>query len=694
MVSTMHPNESSAPYSGVLLIVSESEERSRQIESHLRNAGHPMRAAWVADIEELEDVLRRGAPDVLLCSDAMPDTPVKDVLSLCAKLAPELPVLALGSALSLEESVAVMALGARDLVSDDSARVLRHLELACIREFVAHQSARELKATQLRLRDFESRHLQLLEGTADAVIHIQEGILSHVNPAFAQLLAYPSGDELAGTPLMDLVSREHQPKVKEHLKLLNKGKVDGKSLDCDLQRHDGSSVHVSAQLTRGSVDGENFVEMLIRAESGPPMPVALPGDSTSGRLALFQALAAASQPGSKLQRGALLLAVDNFIGLEERLGFEDSELVMLHFAQTLREQLTPQDSVFRFSTHEYVVLISRPTASEVEQAAESLCGEMARQIYTAHEHEANLTVSVAGYPLGGSETPAHIAGELVRCARKLATQGGNRYQLIGPSARANAEEREDTEKAIQIRKAIEENRLKLAYQSIASLEGDSRQHFDVLVRMIDETGRELHAAEFIKTAAKFNLMRAIDRWVITRGLKVLAKREGGRDASMLFIKLSEDTLKEAESLLAWLAEVLKSRPLKNEEICFEIQELVLQNHIRKAKLLSKGLRDLGAGIAIEHYGIGSNSTQLLDHVPATFLKFHSSYTLNFNEKDIQRKMTTLMEVAKQRGIKTIVSHVEDANIMARMWQMGINYIQGYHVQEPEVVLLSADPVRS
>jgi EAL domain-containing protein (putative c-di-GMP-specific phosphodiesterase class I) len=57
---------------------------------------------------------------------------------------------------------------------------------------------------------------------------------------------------------------------------------------------------------------------------------------------------------------------------------------------------------------------------------------------------------------------------------------------------------------------------------------------------------------------------------------------------------------------------------------------------------------------------------------------------------VQRRMAQLMEIAKQKKIKTIVSHVEDANVMARLWQMGVNYIQGYHVQEPEVVLLASE----
>lgn len=677
--------------SGVVLVVAASEEIAKRIESHLRNAGHPMRAGWVADLEELEDILRRGAPDLVICSEYLAATPLREVVALCARHAADLPVLALGNKLAAEEAVAALTAGARDLVCDQNPLALRHLELVCLREYVNHHHLRELANVRTRLADFESRHLQLLAGTADAVVHIQEGIISHLNPAFAQLLGYAGDAGLIGEPLMDLVCPDHQSKVKDHLKLLNKGKIEGKPLECCLVGQDGSKVNVSAQLTRGTVDGENFIEMLIRAEAvQTAAPVAGDGP-VSGRSAFFQALAL---PAGKGARGAMLLAVDGFAAMEDQLGFEDAESVLMQLGESLRSRLAPQDAVYRFSTGEYAVLVTRGNSAEIEKLAELLVKEIAAQVFVAHQHEATLTLSVTAYPLAGGEPPGQVVAELVREARKLSSKGGNLSAVLGPTAKVSAEEREEARKAGQIRKAIEENRLKLAYQSIASLEGDERQHFDVLVRMIDDSGRELHAAEFIRAAEKFGLMRSIDRWVLARALKVLAKRESGKDSSMLFVKLSEDTLKDADNFVAWMQEIVKTRPLRNEEICFEIQEMILQNHIRKAKTLTQALRDLGALVAVEHFGIGSNSVQLLEHIPASFLKFHMSFTNSFMDKDIQKKMTTLMEVAKQRSIKTIVSHVEDANVMARMWQMGVNYIQGYHVQEPEVVLLSADPMKN
>lgn len=686
---------SAAADNAVVLVVSESENIAKRIESHLRNAGHPIRCAWVADLEELEDVLRRGAPDILLSAEGLARAPLKDVVEISARLCPDLPVLLLSQSFSADEVLAAHAAGARDLVAYEDLRDLKHLEFVLQREFASHRHLRQLRIIRSRLDDFESRHKQLLAGTNDAVVHIQEGIVSHVNPAFSTLLGYAQPDELMEMPLMDLVCPDQQLKVKEHMKLLNKGKADGKPLECCLLKKDGGKVHITAQLTRGNVDGENFVEVLIRAEAAAaPAAAAASLAPESSRLAFFDALTAAINGVSqqKMPRAALLIAVDDFAGVEERIGLHDAEEAVLALEEWVHGRLATHDQVFRFSSGELAAIVHRPTAVEFEQFGDQLVKAVVKQVFNTTGHEAHMTLSIASYPLSGGEQVPVVAGEIVREARKLAARGGGGRQFVnlGPTAKNAQGEREEARKASQVKRAIEENRLKLAYQSIASLEGDTRQHFDVLVRMIDETGKEQHAAEFIAVAEKFGMMRAIDRWVVARALKVLAKRESSSEASSLFVKISEESLKDAEGYIAWLQEQLKQRPLKPEELVFEFQELTLQNHIRKAKVLHKALRDLGGYIAIEHFGVGSNSAQLLEHVPPQFVKFHPSFTHQFHDKEQHKKMTTLMETARQLGVKTIVSHVEDANVMARLWQMGVNYIQGFHVQEPEVVLLSAD----
>ncbi|MEC9363233.1 MAG: EAL domain-containing protein [Pseudomonadota bacterium] len=683
---------SSAP-SHVMLVVAESESVGKRIESYLRNAGHPVRCAWVTDLEDVENALRGGTPDVLVCVDALPAAPIKDVLDLQRRLMPDLPVLVLSPQITAEDSVAALAAGASDVVSNEDLRHMRHLELVVLREIAKHSQLRELRSTRQRLEDFESRHQQLIAGTNDAIAHIQEGILSEVNPAFAQLLGYERADELTALPLMDLVADDHQPKVKEHLKLFLRGKNEGRPLECCLLHKDGRRVSIGAHLTLGSADGEHLIEMLIRSEpAAAPATTAQAAVAPSDRLAYFEALAAAIAGAGKPseQRAVLLCLIDDFAGTEQRLGLHDAAEAVEQFQAWLRERLQPQDQLYRFSTHEIACLVSRPTPGEIVEIGEALVRDAAKQIFNTAGHEAHLSLTVAAYPFSGSEQAATVTAELVQDSRAISAKGGNQFANLGPNARTSLQERDDARKAAMVKKALEDNRLKLAYQSIASLEGDTRQHFDVLVRVIDENGKELHASEFIGAAEKHGLLTSIDRWVTSRALKVQAKRDSAQEVSSLFVKLSQDSLKDAEGFAAWVGEQLRTRALRPGEIVFEMQEAVVQNHIRKARLITKALLDVGAQIAIEHFGTGSNSAQLIEHIPMQFIKFHPSFTTNFNDKETHRKMTSLMELAKNKQIKVIVSHVEDANVMARLWQMGVNFIQGYHVQEPEVVLLSAD----
>lgn len=684
------PAPATVTASSVILMAAASESVGKRIESYLRNAGHALRCAWVTDLEDVESALRSGTPDVLICVEGTA-MPVKDVIELSRRLMPDLPVLVLNPQMTTEDQVAALAAGASDLISNEDLRHMRHLELVVLREIERHHRLRDLRSTRQRLADFEARHQQLVAGTNDAIAHIREGILSDANPAFAQLLGYASTDELTALPLMDLVAEDHQPKVKEHLKLFLRGRNEGKPLECCLLHRNGRRVSISANLTRSNVDGESLIEMLIRSET-PAAAANIRATPGADRLAFFEALSAAIAGAGqqKEQRAVLLLIVDDFAGTEQRLGLHDAVQAVDQCRDWLQERLKPQDQIFRFSTHEIACLIARPAAAEIVELGEALVRDIARQIFNTAGHEAHLSLTVAAYPYSGSENAAALTAELVKSARKLSAKGGKQFANLGPNAESSQQQREDARKAEMVRKAIEDNRLKLAYQSIASLEGDTRQHFDVLVRVIDENGRELHASEFIGAAERHGLLVSIDRWVTARALKVQAKREAAQDTSSLFVKLSQDSLKDAETFITWLGEQLRSRALKPGELVFEMQEAVVQNHIRKARLITKALIERGAQIAIEHFGIGSNSAQLIEHIPMNFIKFHHSFTTNFNDKEAHRKMTTLMELAKTKHIKVIVSHVEDANVMARLWQMGVNFIQGYHVQEPEVVLLSAD----
>ncbi|MDB5987007.1 MAG: response regulator [Nevskia sp.] len=672
---------------GVLLVVAAREDVAKRIESSLRNAGHPLRALWVFDLEDLEEVLRRNPPDVLLCDEHVPQAPQQGVIALRDQLRPDLPVILLSHEHSIEDAVAALAASADDLCAYTDLRDLRHLELVVIREFAKHHHLRALRLTQQRLADFQARHQQLAAGTGDAMVNVHEGILANANLAFAQLLGYDSPDELIEQPLIDLIAADQRARVKERLRQVLKGKHNGEPLELAFVGQRGK-VHARAHLILGSDNGESVIELLIRAEGGKGKP-ASSHVALHDRTAFAEALTVMPDDGQSVS-SALLARIDGFEALEQRIGHAEAQQVTAQLADAIHARLGGRDQSFVFSIDELSLLIQRDSYGEIEQFAEFLQKELGRQIFHTQHHEAQVTLSVAVYPLAGGEPADAVIAQLVDGARKASAKGGSRIVVVGATAQAHQTERDVAHRAVLVKQALEQNRLKLAYQSIASLEGDERSYFEVLVRMIDESGKEWHAAEFLPAAVKANLMKLVDRWVVKRTLATLSKRSAASESSVLFVKLSEDTLKDADGFLGWLKSELGSKVLHGDEIVFQMQELTIQNHVGKAKILSQSLRNLGAGLAIDHFGIGSSSIPLLDHIPASFVKFHASFTRDLADKNMQKRLGELVEAAKHRAIKTIVSHVEDAHVMARLWQIGVNFVQGHHIQEPEVVLLASE----
>src|SRR3569623_389194 len=256
MVGNPPSSESAGLTNTVIIVASDSENTAKRIESHMRNAGHPVRVLWVTALEGIEDALSDGAPDLLLCAQGLPHAPLPEVVELCKRLSPDMPVLLLADQYSDNAMLNALSSGARDQVSCEDARHMQHLESICLRELRNHQNQREMHTASARLKDFESRHKDLLAGSIDAVAQIQEGILTNVNPAFAELLDYASADDLISQPLMDLVSPDSQGLIKDLLKRISKGKVKEESIEFGLQKEDGSQVKVAAQVAQNRINGE------------------------------------------------------------------------------------------------------------------------------------------------------------------------------------------------------------------------------------------------------------------------------------------------------------------------------------------------------------------------------------------------------------------------------------------------------
>ncbi|PZN31792.1 MAG: two-component system response regulator, partial [Proteobacteria bacterium] len=235
----------------------------------------------------------------------------------------------------------------------------------------------------------------------------------------------------------------------------------------------------------------------------------------------------------------------------------------------------------------------------------------------------------------------------------------------------------------QIKSALMENRFRLMQQPIASLLGEDRGMYDVLVRMLDPQGQELLPAEFMAAAERNDLMKNIDRWVIGAAMTFCASRP----VKQLFVRLSKDSVRD-RSILAWLGNQLKAARIEPQRMAFEVSEQVATEYLHDTAELAAGLRKAGFRFAIEHFGSGRDPAQVLAHLPVDFVKIDGTLMQNLAVKpDLQERVRELIELAKSKQVGTIAERVSDANTMAVLWQLGVEFIQGYFVNEPEQVII-------
>jgi EAL domain-containing protein (putative c-di-GMP-specific phosphodiesterase class I) len=234
-----------------------------------------------------------------------------------------------------------------------------------------------------------------------------------------------------------------------------------------------------------------------------------------------------------------------------------------------------------------------------------------------------------------------------------------------------------------IKAALMENRFRLMQQPIASLLGEDRGMFDVLVRMIDEQGQELLPAEFMAAAERNDLMKNIDRWVIGASMTFCASRP----VKQLFVRLSKDSVRD-KSLVQWLSNQLKATRVDPQRIAFQVSEQVATEYLGDTSDLAAGIRKTGFQFALEHFGAGRDPRRLLAHLPVDFIKIDGTLMHGLAvDQELQQSVRALVDQAKAKQVATIAERVEDANTMAVLWQLGVEFIQGYFVNEPEQVTI-------
>ena len=670
-------------------MISRWDENSEAINSILRNRGLASHCTRIADLTGIEGHLREGYGVVIVFSDENVDV-FSELLRSRDSINPDLPVISCRETIDSDVLSADVIAGAADLITLSQRQRLfkvmeRELERSIIRETL-RETMEASAAYQDQLKTF-------LDGSTDAIIHVQEGIILECNPAAVQTFGHTEDDSLLGTPVMDLFASESQASLKGALVACMQGKWPHEPLKATGLGKHGAKLALKMNIELGQFDDEPCVRIAISTGSQADATMAgelhqaKNSDPATGLYArqffLDSLVSELEQPLKGGMRAIALLRPDEFGSVVEAVGPVASEDILSELARLLSEHVQQNDIYGRFGGTTFAVLISRGNHRDLRAWGKDLCRHAADHVFECGPHSISLTCTIGlSVVEGKSSDPEPIIAEAMDACRRGRSEGGDRVMLTATDAATTAMEEMDELWIPRIKQALIDDRFRLAKQPVAGLGGEDPGYVDILVRMIDEQGDEVLPGEFLAAAERNKLTKNIDRWVIGAALSWCSTNT----VKKAFIRLSGASVVD-DTLVEWIIGQQECNGLTPDRIVFQVAEKVAAQQLKPVRLIAERLRTHGFEFAIEHFGVGPRPAQILSHVPMDYVKIDGSLMQGL-ARDVQLQATVgeLVTQAKENGIRTIAERVEDANTMATLWQLGIEFIQGYQVQEPEVVL--------
>jgi diguanylate cyclase (GGDEF)-like protein/PAS domain S-box-containing protein len=669
-----------------LLVISDSADDADLLAEALERGGVNARSQHMDTVAGLETLLREAGHtwDLVL---ARPNMELIQIASILGQTEGHIPLVVLSDDPADPAAVEALAYGARDIVPVAPASRLSH---AVRRELDQAAQGKSWRQYQAALRECEQRAQTLIDSSRDAVAYIHDGMHVHANSVYLQMFGFDAADEITGIPLLDMVSPEDHTQVKELLRGFARGEASDAHAELLALHADGSPFRASVALSRATFQGEPCIQLVLR-----DLSISEPSEAELARLSsvdlltglynrqyLIKAVEDAFGRASGSSEGGCLLylELDGFRAVTERIGIAGSDLVLAEAATLLRDAAGAQGVAARFADEAFCLLLANTGLAEVQRLAETLRHQIEEHVFEVDRHTVILTCSIGLALIGPSAASAQevLQAADAACGRAR-REGGNRVEVHQASLAAHVQEREWPRR---VQEALQQDRFRLYFQPVVSLHGKPMELYEVLLRLLDPQGQIVLPHQFMAAAAKANLTPALDRWVITRATStVTAQRSQGKQLCLL-IKLSDETLSD-ETLVGWLVELLKSRQTPGDRFIFEVSEVSATTHLGQAKVFARNIKALHAQFALGHFGQGTNSLGILRHLPVDFVKINGALVHQVAQ-DSQKQSTvrSLIETAHSLGKLTIAENVEDANSLAVLWQLGVDYARGFYIQEP------------
>jgi diguanylate cyclase (GGDEF)-like protein/PAS domain S-box-containing protein len=557
---------------------------------------------------------------------------------------------------------------------------------ATIRDVHARAEAERGKA------DAEARFRTAFEeapiGMAIASI---DGRFLQVNRALCAITGREQ-EELEGTPMVRLLHPDDREDGAESLARLTRGNVTS-------ARGERRWLHAAGKIVWASVNAT-----LVRDAAGVPQHVLLQVQDVTERrryeselryladhdplTGLLNRRAFARELEAHLEHvqrygpagATMVLDLDHFKNINDTLGHGTGDELIVALAGALREELGDRVAIARLGGDELAVLIPDGDAEEIAGHVLGIVRAQRVPSPSGRLRSVSASIGVAGF-----DEPGLTAEDLLANAdlAMYEAKEGGRDRLVTYRHTHDASSRDGRVSWPDIiRDGLDEDRFVLQAQPIMKLATGDTSQFELLLRLRDPFGELISPAAFLPAAERYDLIGAIDRWVVSRSIAMLAD-ENRRGRRLTFeVNISGRSAGDPD-LLALIEGELRTHEVDPAQVIFEITETTAVANIPRAQEFAHRLAALGCRFALDDFGAAFASFYYLKHLPFDYLKIDGEFVRGcVTDRTDQLVIQAVVDIARGLGKRTVAEMVGDEETLKLVRELGVDYVQGFHIGRP------------
>ena len=388
-----------------------------------------------------------------------------------------------------------------------------------------------------------------------------------------------------------------------------------------------------------------------------------------------------------LRHVLLYVDLDQFKLVNDTCGHVAGDELLRQLATLLHAKVRENDMVARLGGDEFGVLLAQCSIDRGREVAEAL-----RQLITDFRFVWGGKAFEVGASIGlvemsqVTDSVTSILSAADAACYVAKDQGRNRVWVHQPDDAEVIQRQGEMQWVSRISRAFEEDRFRLHFQNIRAIKAssDAPLYCEILLRMVDEGGLLIPPMAFIPAAERYNLMPAIDRWVIRSMFQwIAAQAKVDQEGRLFAINLSGQSLGD-DKFVDFVVDQFMQTGIAPQRICFEITETAAIANLSRAMRFMSALKDMGCRFSLDDFGSGMSSFAYLKNLPVDSIKIDGAFVRDIaNDKVDFAMVEAINRIGQVMGIQTVAEFVEDDAILAKLKELGVDYAQGYGIHIPE-----------